>query len=435
MAAAAAAVAAAEPTGTAIEALFRRKVAENRTELELLPGFSVENILASCIYISWGGFCRFLRDKVVWMTPDVYIRSRYLSVSDNPLVLVIGDDDLDWENSLRVHVTPGMAAAATVTCDFLLRLLATSAQHNLYARGQNSWVASPLSGAGLSLFFQECPSCLCRVTLDYMALSEDHCRALATMSRFDVEVKISECRLMNDAAGAFIECLQSDRGPIQLIRCKIDSQILASALAGKSRVTKLIEPTGVNWTTTNAAGMAVLFTALASNRGMLDLNLRGQPINDENWTILCESLKAHPTLTSLNLCNTTGVGIGLTDERKTNLTCLLAKMVQQNTVLHTVHLSEHERDAQIFTEEIHPYLEANLYRPRVLAVKKTNERPFREKVLGRALYCVRSNPNLAWMFLSENVDAFVRSEEESNNEVVVAVAVAPVAEEVGSSSV
>jgi hypothetical protein len=57
-----------------------------------------------------------------------------------------------------------------------------------------------------------------------------------------------------------------------------------------------------------------------------------------------------------------------------------------------------------------------MYRPRVLAVKKTIARPFREKVLGRALYAVKSNPNLVWMFLSETVDAFVRSEEDEAEE-------------------
>jgi hypothetical protein len=102
-------------------------------------------------------------------------------------------------------------------------------------------------------------------------------------------------------------------------------------------------------------------------------------------------------------------------------------MMQHNTVLQSIELSASERDDQIYTQEIHPYLETNQYRPRVLAVKKTKDRPFREKVLGRALYSVRSNPNLVWMLLSENVDAFVRSEEEEiNSEVPVAVAAAVV---------
>jgi hypothetical protein len=103
-------------------------------------------------------------------------------------------------------------------------------------------------------------------------------------------------------------------------------------------------------------------------------------------------------------------------------------MVQRNTVLHTIQLYEEERDEQIYTGSILPYLETNLYRPRVLAIKKTIERPFREKLLGRALDCVKINPNLVWMFLSENVDAFVRSEEEEegDREAPVAAAAAPV---------
>jgi hypothetical protein len=120
--------------------------------------------------------------------------------------------------------------------------------------------------------------------------------------------------------------------------------------------------------------------------------------------------------------------IRLSGEQKTNRMRMLAEMVQQNTVLHTIHLPERERDEHIYTQEIHPYLEVNLYRPRVLAIKKTSERPFREKVLGRALHSVRSNPNLVWMLLSENVDAFVRleeeEEEESNSEVPAAAAAA-----------
>jgi hypothetical protein len=36
----------------------------------------------------------------------------------------------------------------------------------------------------------------------------------------------------------------------------------------------------------------------------------------------------------------------------------------------------------------------------------------RAKVLGRALHSVRFNPNLLFQFLSENVPAFVRSEED-----------------------
>jgi hypothetical protein len=172
------------------------------------------------------------------------------------------------------------------------------------------------------------------------------------------------------------------------------------------------------------------------------LDLEDTSISDHNWCILCEALQAHPTLTCLNLRTTMPRSpaddlIVFSDELKTRRTRALSEMMQHNTVLQTIDLHVSERDEHIYTEEIRPYLETNLYRPRVLAIKKTKDRPFREKVLGRAVYSVNWNPNLLWMLLSENVDAVVRSEEEeeeeSNSEVpVVAVAAAVVVAVAGS---
>jgi hypothetical protein len=415
----------------------RGRLPEGWTELELLPGLTIENVWATGI--TWEEFRRFLQGKIVWMTTNVYLCYPYLYGSVDPWVLVL---EGDGHNKLFVHVMEGAdAEVVTATCHYMVRLLATCEHHGVSIGGRHSnTVPSPLSGAALSLFFQESRSCLRQVTLDYIALSGDQCRALATMSRLDVELRIHNCKLADDAAGAFVECLHSDRGPVELHHCNIDSQILASALSGNSRVTKL----KTHYPSTNDAGTAVLVAALANNRGLEELDLEDVSISDDNWSILCESLKAHPTLTNLNLRNTRprfhdnddndddnddadDEGL-LADEQNTHRTRLLAETMQENTVLHTIALSEGDYawDQQIYTEEISPYLETNLYRPRVVAVKKTIERPFREKVLGRALGCVKSNPNLVWMFLSENVDAFVRSEEEEegNSEVPVAAAAA-----------
>jgi hypothetical protein len=364
------------------------------------------------------------------MTPDVCVYAFFIFMaSEIPWVLALGDNGST--TLLGVYVTPGTAAAvATATCDFAVRLLATCEERDLFIDGGDIAAPAPLSGASLSLFFQESRGDLQKFSLNRMVLSEDQCLALATMSRLDVELDISICSLADDAAaaGAFIECMQSDRGRATLYRCKIDSQLLANALTGDSRVTSF-KP---DFDGTDDADKAILFRALANNRGLVELNLYGHPIRDKNWTILCESLQAHPTLTRLNLYSTVqrgpaGIPIIFSDEQKTLWTRLLADMVQQNTVLHTIQLDSSERDDQIYTEEIRPYLVTNLYRPRVRAIKKTKDRPFREKLLGRALYSVRSNPNLVWMLLSENVDAFVRSEEEeSSSEVPVAVAAAVV---------
>jgi hypothetical protein len=72
-----------EQTGTPIEveAVFRpttryrdshrRRLPESITEVELLPGLTIENVLATGL--TWVDFCLFLDGKLMWMTPDVYV--------------------------------------------------------------------------------------------------------------------------------------------------------------------------------------------------------------------------------------------------------------------------------------------------------------------------------------------------------------------------
>jgi hypothetical protein len=85
-------------------------------------------------------------------------------------------------------------------------------------------------------------------------------------------------------------------------------------------------------------------------------------------------------------------------------------MVQENQVLLTIDLNRDERDEQIYAESILPHLETNLYRPRVLGIKKADI-ALRRPLLGRALqtHSVRSKSNLLWMFLSGNQDVVVQS--------------------------
>jgi hypothetical protein len=383
------------------------------SEVELLQDLTPEDVLATGI--SWADFCLFLRNKVVWMTPDVYIRSGYMAnTTADPLVLALKADASG--SHLRVCVRMGMAAAAaTATCDFLLRTLATCEKDGVSIFG-NYNVPPPLSGAGLSRFFQDSRSCLRKVTLNSLLLSEDQCLALATMSRIDVELVMYRCSLSNGAVDTFVECLQSDRGPIQVELCTIEIQILANALTGKSRVTKLM-PT--SWGPNDARG-AALFRALANNRGLVDLNLSGHDIGDENLSVLCESLRAHPTLTILNLMSTRPRR--LNDTERAQRTRVLAEMVQRNTSLHSIKLSADERDKQIYAARVHPYLEINRYRPRVLALTKAGI-PLRRPFLGLALQTrsVRNNSNLLWMFLSANPDVVVLSNKDGEQVVESAV--------------
>ena len=385
---------------------------------------SAQNILATGI--TWKDLLRFLPGKIAWISPDVYVCTEGFTsfLTDFPMVLLLAVNPSGQPN-LCVHVSSSSpVTAATVACDFMVRLLASSEDHeDVFLKGCPSnnlhAVPTPISGVALSHFFQDSSrdnSNLRMVHFSGMALSEDQSLALGTMpSRLasnDVEIRLSGCSLAGDgrgaAAAAFVGCLQSDRGgPVSLFRCKIRSHILTTILIGKSRVTRI--KLGY-YDMSDPVLMALLFgTVLASNRGLVDLDLRCHSISDESWSILCHSLEQHPSLTSLDLRDTRPTRQASKEvmlEQKRTRTGAIADLLERNTILQTVHLSEQERESRIYTELIQPRLEMNLYRARILAINDStqNDRPFREKVLGRALHCVRSNPNLVQMCLSQNMD-------------------------------
>jgi hypothetical protein len=86
-------------------------------------------------------------------------------------------------------------------------------------------------------FFQESQDNLRKLTLKYMTLNEEQIRALATTEfRPDVEVILHYCSLSNGngCQAAFVECLQGNRGPTQLISCTTDWHVLAAALEGNA---------------------------------------------------------------------------------------------------------------------------------------------------------------------------------------------------------
>jgi hypothetical protein len=246
-----------QPTGSSIEALFRpanrfrdlrgdifSRILARYTEVELLPGLTVENVRATGV--TWEGFCRFLQGKVVWITHDVFISPKHL-YAIYIYISVLGLR-ADVHTKLYVHIRSGTApAAAAATCDCMLRLLATCEDYAVYIEGHAGTLSTPLSGARLSLFLQESRDSLRKVTLQYMTLNEDHCLALVTMSRLDLEVILNYCSLIDDAAGAFVDCLQSDRGPVKLIDCPIDSQILASALTGNRQSCDPVQATSCEY--------------------------------------------------------------------------------------------------------------------------------------------------------------------------------------------
>jgi hypothetical protein len=109
------------PTERAIEALFRPtprfrdshrgRLPEGFTDkVELLPGLTIENVLATGI--TWEEFRRFLDGKIVWMTLDVYVCSNGLYLGGALKVLSLGGRG---RTDMSVHVWSGTPAAACNT--------------------------------------------------------------------------------------------------------------------------------------------------------------------------------------------------------------------------------------------------------------------------------------------------------------------------------
>jgi hypothetical protein len=75
-----------------------------------------------------------------------------------------------------------------------------------------------------------------------------------------------------------------------------------------------------------------------------------------------------------------------------------------NLSIHTMYLDSQCSEHEIFRGSVIPYLETNLFRPRLLAIQKTRPIAYRAKVLGQALLAVRTDPNRLWMLLSGNAE-------------------------------
>jgi hypothetical protein len=124
------------------------------------------------------------------------------------------------------------------TCNFLVRLLAASEKRDVCIRGTSNLL--PVSGPTLSHFFERSQETLIKVTLGDIILSEEHIRvlAIATAPRHELQLILQRCSLSdNDACrNAFVQWLQSGRGPTELHECRIDSHVLAKSLKGSSRL-------------------------------------------------------------------------------------------------------------------------------------------------------------------------------------------------------
>jgi hypothetical protein len=367
---------------------------ENFREVEL--SVSLEELKLSR-HATWDAFVEFVRgDKVVWMAPGVFISvscSRYHHNKLYPQLLHLAQ----LQTSAKLSVFASCAQQAVETCDFVVHLLAAS-EHPIVACWGTRQIL-PVSGSGLlDLATKTSHARLRELSLRYLILDESHCRTLATASHDNLQVGLFNCSFADAGTNTVLHSLQHDQGPTELFQCWIDAGSLASAL-GRNR--------GLKRLTMNQdlveSEMLAIGQALATNQGLEHLSLCGQSISDNNWNTMCNSLRTHLKLKSLDLFHTQDVL--WTEKKRATRIRAVAAMLLSNTVLEKIYFSPSEVDEQLFKDVISPRLEMNrsLFESQRQAVQLVpcSQRP---KLLGRALYAVRYNPNLVWMFLSENID-------------------------------
>jgi hypothetical protein len=373
--------------------------------------------------LKWEDLHALVSSQIVWMTPTAFLRSHPSRYDDSicPRMLCISD----LYSGSKIYVFAQGPEQAVRVADCLLLLLAKSDKPDVSIKNLGNPQMRPCSGLGLQHFLTRTRHALRKITMDGFMLEQGHCRALAHAyeaeaestttttttpdgTDTDVEVKLFQCSLTGDdhCNSAFIDWMHSDRGPSLLFRCEIACHVLADGLMGNRRLKKLV--LSRECLEENVA-CKVVAQALTANLGLVKLYFGRQTLNAEHWNLLIHSLVSHPSLEVLDLGGTRErpsrqeLSSHTPLDRKARRTSAVGEMLKSNTVIHTVSLSDADLHRDIFDESIQPWLEMNLFWPRIMSIKGTVG-PLREKVLGQALRKVRHNPNRMWMILSGNGD-------------------------------
>jgi hypothetical protein len=348
--------------------------------------------------------------KVLWITEDTFIwvntqmnfvllvqhqvwRATFTATNGQTQVLALAMTNT-FSSSLSAGASSVFWHAVTTSNCVKLRL---EHQYSVWCKGL-------CSGPALLHFLGASPSLELLEFIDF-DFEEAHCRAFATLERTGLEVTFEKCSFdAQDATGTFIEWLRHSQVVTELDDCSME-HIIISALDGNSSVKSLSFHT-----TTDGRGddlVRSLALALPGNQGIE--NLCVSLMRDETWSLLLRSLRAHPRIQIVTLSDIPDVSAA----SMTTMMNAVLRLVQCNTVVHTIDLPDHAKDAEFFQNSIVPRLEMNrnFFEDQRQALKLADS-SIRRQLLGRALHAVRSNPDLLFRILSENNPAlFVLSNE------------------------
>jgi hypothetical protein len=272
------------------------------------------------------------------------------------------------------------------------------------------------SGPILSQFLRENLS-LQRLEFNSILFKEEHCRALATLQRTDLKIKLIYCTIKpEDAKDAFIEWFRHNEVVTELNCCYMKRGMLC-ALSGNKSVKKLsMESYSRGFP--DDEEIRSLAQVLPGNMGLEHLTLCITDLSIETWSLLFRSLTTHPRIKLVSLRRTWMRGHQSAESKSTTMNAI-TQMLHLNTVIHTIKLPDYFNDEEVYQNSILPRLEMNrtCFEVQRQAVRRADF-SIRPQLLGRALHVVRYNPNLLFQFLSENVPAFVRTAEEEEDSAI-----------------
>lgn len=385
-------------------------------EVELLPKYSVEDVIASGVTVQ--SLRELCDNQVVWINESTCISSR--PPSD------LRAFAFTWRCSVRfdrqafcsVYTRTGVRGVdMESTYDLILHLAAAHEikKLSLMCDIRDGTPSEAPMRAPSALPGPALAQCLALKTVEEVVLSGltldlEHVRALATCSRTDCKVKLNCFRFRDGVQGAlsrsaFDECLHTNLGPTALVKDVVTDLPM---LSGNSRITSLLMGSSDRAPTDTGS----FLRSLGENLGLRRLNLKRFPFNDECWATLWEVLEEHPTLKTVNLCNTAREMHHVVPAMKRVRTQVVADALKENKVLETVHLDESTTDHDIYHDKVLPCLERNRYLARVKKIKKCKSESLRRQVLGRSFDHIKGNADLIWMFLSENADVAFPNEAE-----------------------
>jgi hypothetical protein len=288
--------------------------------------------------------------------------------------------------------------------DVVVRLLAASVVHSAHIMQWDSRSGLLINAPTLEYLMEKC-QVLRVLTLNKIQMDANHCRVLGEYSRPGLDIELTRCKFTNAGSSALAEVLGRNQGPTKLDECSMDNSVLANGLRGNSRLKNFKPIISVNVEVVGHQGLLAIAGALKENKGLVDLNLRCCSLTSETWGAVCNSLKTHPTLQTLEFRPMWTFGRSRCTPAILKLRIqALVDMVKVNMSIHTIHLHDQYSKHELFRGSVIPYLETNMFRLRVRAIQKTIPFAYRAKVLGRALLAVRSDPNRFWMLLSGNAE-------------------------------